>query len=112
MEKDNLSKIYTNIYQRFFQLKVLFDIWLIINFIYRLYKQNQNTFFDNFNNVYQILVLCFILNYILIYFIISLKLTINITEEDINWYFDELRPYIKKNSLNNAIFYGYYTPYI
>ena len=112
MEKDNLSKIYTNIYQRFFQLKVLFDIWFIINFIYRLYKQNQNTFYDNFNNVYQILFLCFIFNYILIYFIISLKLTINITEEDINWYFDDLRPYIKKNSLNNAIFYGYYTPYI
>ena len=112
MEKDNLSKIYTNIYQRFFQLKVLFDIWFIINFIYRLYKQNQNKFYDNFNKVYQILFLCFIFNYILIYFIISLKLTINITEEDINWYFDDLRPYIKKNRLNNAIFYGYYTPYI
>ena len=112
MEKDNLNKTYTKIYERIFQLKILFDIWLIINFIYRLYKNNPQSYYDNFYNTYQILFLCFIFNYIIVYIIIASKLSIYVSEKDINWYFDDLGPYIKKNRLNNPILYGNYTPYV
>ena len=112
MEKDNLSKTYIKIYERIFELKFLFDIWLIIHFIYKLYKKNPQTYYDNFYNTYQIIFLCFIFNYIIVYIIISCKLSIYVTEKDINWYFDDLGPYIKKNRLNNPILYGNYTPYV
>ncbi len=112
MEKDNLSKTYIKIYERIFQLKILFDIWLIINFIYRLYKNTPQTYYDNFYNTYKLLFLCFILNYIIVYIIISFKLSIYVTEKDINWYFDDLGPYIKKDRLNTPILYGNYTPYV
>ena len=112
MEKDKLSKTYTKIYERVFILKMLFDIWLIINFIYRLYKNNPQTYYDNFYKIYRLLFLCFIFNYVVVYFLISLKLNLYVTEEDVNYYFEDLAPYISKTRANNPILYGNYTPYI
>ena len=112
MEKDKLSKTYTKIYERVFILKILFDIWLIINFIFRLYKNNPQTYYDNFYNIYSLLFLCFIFNYIIVYIVISLKLNIYVTEEDVNYYFEDLAPYISKTRTNNPILYGNYSPYV
>ena len=48
IEKDNLASTYSLIYQRVFIIKTVFDLWLMVNFIYQLFKRDSENYFENF----------------------------------------------------------------
>ena len=116
MEYNNIGNIYNMIYQRIFILKVIFDIWLIINFIYKLYKDNPHTYFDSFCNVYRSIFMGFVLNYVFVFLCVGIKLFVYAKPSDVDYYFDNLVQYIAnekhKDTQINPIVYGSSTPYV
>ena len=112
LEFENISKTDSSIYENIFKVKILYDIWLYINFIYNLYKENPNYYIEYFFEIYKLFLLFFSLNYIIIYFAIYLKLNLYITEEDVNWYFEDLNQYFKNKKSGDLVIYGFYTPII
>jgi hypothetical protein len=116
MEYNNIGNIYNMIYQRIFILKVIFDIWLIINFIYKLYKDNPHTYFDSFCNVYRSIFMGFVLNYVFVFLCVGIKLFVYAKPSDVDFYFDNLVQYIAnekhKDTQINPIVYGSSTPYV
>ena len=112
LEFENISKTDTSIYGNIFKVKILYDIWLYINFIYNLYKENPNYYIEYFFEIYKLFLIFFSINYIIIYFAIYLKLNLNITEEDVNWYFEDLNQYFINKKSGDLVIYGFYTPII
>ena len=45
LEKKQISNFYIKIYQRIFLIKIIFDLWLMIKYIYSLYKFNHINYF-------------------------------------------------------------------
>lgn len=112
IEKDNLASIYNLLYQRLFIIKSIFDIWLIVNFIYQLFKQNGQNYFDKFYDIYYVIFLIFVANYVVVFICVFLKLNVYVKESDIDFYFGGMVKYVAKEKENiNAALYGSSTPY-
>lgn len=112
IEKDNLASTYNLLYQRLFIIKSIFDIWLIVNFIYQLFKQNGQNYFDKFYDIYHVIFLIFVANYVIVFICVFLKLNVYVKESDIDFYFGGMVKYVAKEKENiNAALYGSSTPY-
>lgn len=112
IEKDNLASTYNLLYQRLFIIKSIFDIWLIVNFIYQLFKQNGQNYFDKFYDIYHVIFLIFVANYVVVFICVFLKLNVYVKESDIDFYFGGMVKYVAKEKENiNAALYGSSTPY-
>lgn len=108
IEYDTIAKTYKSLYERIFIIKVLFDLWLIVNFIYSLYKNNHLNYFHTFYRLYPVVFCHFGFGYICVFLAIYFKLNIVVDKGDVEFYFDYLEPYLNKDNPN----YTYQTPYI
>jgi hypothetical protein len=112
---DSISKIYFNIYKRIFLIKLLFDLALIISYIYNLYSEFNNDYIAKFNSTYQIIFILFSFHYVMIFLSLWARLNFKIEDKTIESYFDNLSPYIKKEgkdiSDGRTANYNKFTPY-
>ena len=112
IEKDNLASTYSLIYQRVFIIKTVFDLWLMVNFIYQLFKRDSENYFENFYKIYHVVFLTFACNYIVVFFCVFLKLNVYVKESDVDFYFGNMVKYVAQEKEKvNALLYGNATPY-
>ena len=111
LEKKQISNFYIKIYQRIFLIKIIFDLWLMIKYIYSLYKYNPINYFNIFTKTYKLFFSFFILNYILVLIFVLIKLYIYINPNDIDRSFQEIIIFINDKKLKNEIFYGGDSPF-
>lgn len=111
LEKKQISNFYIKIYQRIFLIKIIFDLWLMIKYIYSLYKFNHINYFNIFVSTYKLFFFIFILNYIIVFLFVIIKLYININPDDVDNSFEEIIIFIKNKKLKKEVFYGGDSPY-
>ena len=106
LEKRQISNFYIKIYQRIFLIKIIFDIWLIIKYIYNIYKYNSMNYFNIFMKTYQLFFSLLILNYIIVLIFILIKLFIYINPNNIDYCFREINIFLNNKKSKNEVFYG------
>ena len=111
LEKKQISNFYIKIYQRIFLIKIIFDLWLMIKYIYSLYKYNPINYFNIFISTYQLFFSIFILNYIIVLIFVLIKLYLYINPNDIDGCFEEILIFIENKKLKKEVFYGGDSPY-
>ena len=111
LEKRQISNFYVKIHQRIFLIKVIFDFWLIIKYIYGLYKYNHIDYFNIFIKTYRLFFSFFVINYILVLIFVLVKIFIYINPNDINYCFEEIVIFLNNKKIKNELFYGGESPY-
>ena len=111
LEKKQISNFYIKIHQRIFLIKVIFDIWLIIKYIYCLYKYNHIDYYNIFIKTYKLFFSFFVINYILVLIFVLIKIFIHINPNDINYCFEEIVIFLNNKKNKNELFYGGDSPY-
>ena len=111
LEKKQISNFYIKIYQRIFLIKIIFDLWLMIKYIYSLYKYNQINYFNIFITTYQLFFSIFILNYIIVLIFVLIKLYLYINPDDVDSCFGDILIFLENKKLKNEVFYGGDSPY-
>ena len=111
LEKKQISNFYIKIYQRIFLIKIIFDIWLMIKYIYGLYKYNSMNYFNTFIKTYQLFFSFLILNYIIVLIFILIKLYIYINPYNIDYCFQEINVFLNNKKSKKEVFYGGDSPY-
>ena len=111
LEKKQISNFYIKIYQRIFLIKIIFDIWLIIKYIYSLYKYNHINYFNIFINTYKLFFSFFVLNYLFVLILVLIKLYIYIKPNDVDYCFEEILIFLNNKKLKKEVFYGGDSPY-
>ena len=106
LEKRQITSFYIKIYQRIFLIKIIFDIWLMIKYIYSLYKYNSINYFDIFIKTYKLFFSFFIFNYVIVLFFVLMKLYIYINPNDIDWSFQEIIVFMNNKKLKKEVYYG------
>lgn len=101
--ESNLTRIYYEIHQRIFYLKVLLDLLLLVSYVYNLYAEFKGNYLEFFDKSYYLIFILFTIHYMIIYFIVFSKLNFKIDEKTILSYFPEIK------MENN--FYNRHTPY-
>ena len=112
LEKKQISNFYILIYQRIFLIKIIFDVWLIIKYIYSLYKYNPLNYFEIFLNTYKFFFLSFLLNYFIILIAVLIKIYIYINPKDVEYYFEDIIQFLNNKKVKGEVFYGGSAPYI
>ena len=112
MEKKQISNYYILIYQRIFLIKIIFDVWLIIKYIYSLYKYNPLKYFDIFLQTYKFFFLSFLLNYFFVLISVLIKLYIYINPEDVDYYFEDIIIFLNNKKIKGEVYYGGSAPYV
>ena len=111
LEKKQISNFYIKIYQRIFLIKIIFDLWLMIKYIYSLYKFNHINYFNIFVETYKLFFSFFILNYIIVFIFVIIRLYININPNAVDNSFEEIIIFINNKKLKKEVFYGGDSPY-
>ena len=112
LEKKQISNIYIKIYQRIFLIKIIFDLWLMIKYIYSLYKYNSINYFNIFIKTYKLFFSFFILNYIIVLIFVLIKLYIYINPNDVDYSFEEIIIFMNNKQSKNEVFYGGDSPFV
>ena len=112
LEKKRISNFYIKLYYRIFVIKIIFDLWLMLKYIYSLYKFNPSSYFNIFLQSYKLFFSFFLINYFLIFLFILTKLYIYINPKDIDNSFDEIILFLDKKKLDKEVFYGDKAPYL
>ena len=112
LEKKRISNFYIKLYYRIFLIKIIFDLWLMLKYIYSLYKFNPSSYFNIFLQSYKLFFSFFLINYFLIFLFILTKLYIYINPKDIDNSFDEIILFLDKKKLDKEVFYGDKAPYL
>ena len=112
LEKKQISNFYIKIYQRIFLIKIIFDLWLMIKYIYSLYKYNPINYFNIFINTYQLFFSIFILNYIIVLIFVIIKLYVYINPDEVDSCFRDILIFIDNKKLKNEVYYGGDSPYV
>ena len=112
LEKRQISNFYIQIYQRIFLIKIIFDIWLIIKYIYSIYKFNPLNYFDIFLKTYKFLFILFLLNYFIILISVLTKLYIHVSPTDVEYYFEDIINFLNNKKEAEKVFYGGNAPYV
>jgi hypothetical protein len=112
LEKRQISNFYIQIYQRIFLIKIIFDIWLIIKYIYSIYKFNPLNYFDIFLKTYKFLFISFLLNYFIILISVLTKLYIHVSPTDVEYYFEDIINFLNNKKEAEEVFYGGNAPYV
>jgi hypothetical protein len=112
LEKKQISNYYILIYQRIFLIKIIFDIWLIIKYIYSLYKYNPLKYFDIFLQTYKFFFLSFLVNYLIVLLAVLIKIYICVNPEDVDYYFEDIIIYLNNRKLKGEVYYGGSAPYV
>ena len=112
LEKKQISNYYILIYQRIFLIKIIFDVWLIIKYIYSLYKYNPLKYFDIFLQTYKFFFLSFLLNYFFVLVAVLIKLYIYINPEDVDYYFEDIIIFLNNKKIKGEVYYGGSAPYV
>jgi hypothetical protein len=74
LEKKQITNFYTLIYQRIFLIKLIFDIWLIVKYIYSLYKYDPLNYFNIYLDTYKFFFLSFLINYFIVLIALLIKI--------------------------------------
>jgi hypothetical protein len=96
--ESELTRIYYEIHQRIFYLKVLLDILLLVSYVYNLYGEFKGNYLEFFDKSYYIIFLLFTIHYLIIYFTLFSKLNFKIDEKTIVSYFPAIKT---ENNLYN-----------
>ena len=112
LEKKQISNFYIKIYQRIFLIKIIFDLWLMIKYIYSLYKYNPINYFNIFINTYQLFFSIFILNYIIVLIFVIIKLYVYINPDEVDSCFRDILIFIDNKKIKNEVYYGGDSPYV
>ena len=112
LEKKQISNFYILIYQRIFLIKTIFDIWLIIKYIYSIYKYNPLNYVQLFLQTFKFFFLFFLLNYFLVLIAVLIKLNIYIDPKDVEYYFEDIIKFLNNKKVKGELFYGGSAPYV
>ena len=112
LEKKQISNFYILIYQRIFKIKIIFDIWLIIKYIYSLYKYNPLNYVQLFLQTFKFFFLSFLFNYFLVLLAVIIKLNIYIEPKDVEYYFVDIIKFLNNKKIKGELFYGGSAPYV
>ena len=112
LEKKQISNFYIQIYQRIFLIKIIFDVWLIIKYIYSLYKYNPLNYFNIFLITYKFFFLSFLLNYFIVLLAVLIKLYIYVNPKDVEYYFEDIITFLNNKKVEGEVFYGGTAPYV
>ena len=112
LEKKQITNFYIQIYQRIFIIKIIFDIWLIIKYIYSIYKYNPLNYLDIFLKTYKFFFISFLLNHCIILISVLVKIYIHVNPEDVEYYFEDIINFLNNKKENGEVFYGGNAPYV
>ena len=112
LEKKQISNFYILIYQRIFLIKFIFDIWLIIKYIFSLYKYDPLNYFDIYLLTYKFFFLSFLMNYFIVLLAVLIKLYIYVNPKDVEFYFEDIIIFLKNKNQKGEVFYGGDAPYV
>ena len=111
LEKMHIANYYIMLYQRIFLVKVIFDIWLIIKYVYTLYKHDPIQYFDNFVLSYKFILIAFIINYFILLLALLMKLKLYVKQSDVDYYFEDIVIYLKNKKEQDVLYLGGSAPY-
>ena len=112
LEKKQITNFYTLIYQRIFLIKIIFDIWLVVKYIYSLYKYDPLNYFNIYLETYKFFFLSFLINYFIVLIALLIKIYIYIDPVDVEYYFEDIIQFLNNKKVEGEVFYGGSAPYV
>jgi hypothetical protein len=95
-------KVYNQLYRNLLALKILFDIGLIINFVYSVYDQLNHDYIEVLHHTYYVVFGIMALHYVIIYLAIYCKQEIRMSNQTYESMFGSLGEMVENKDMNSS----------
>jgi len=86
--ENEISKIYSKIYQYVFTLKVLLDFGLMIHYIYEIHEQNKENYLLSLELNFHLILIILLIHYLIIFLFLLLKINVKFDIKDFDSMFN------------------------
>lgn len=97
---NEITKIYSKIYQNIFSLKILFDLALVFHYTYEMYEQNKSNYLISFDMNIHLILLILLIHYFIIFIFLFLKINLLLDITELNNMFESTVMMINKKEYN------------